>query len=49
METGILKAESLVRIDKIYSLSKGLIIKSFEKLKKDKFSEIINGLISLLK
>ena len=49
MDTGTLKMKSIVRIDKIYSLNKNLIIKTFGKLNLKKFSEIVNKLIHFVR
>jgi PemK-like, MazF-like toxin of type II toxin-antitoxin system len=49
MRTGELKIKSIARIDKIYSLNKNLIIKTFGKLNIERFSEIIDKLILFLK
>lgn len=48
MKTGILKKESSVRIDKIYTLSKKLVIKAFGRLSENKYDEIINRLHELV-
>ena len=49
MDTGNLLKDSLVRIDKIYSINKLLVIKEFGKIRTDKFKEIINVLNEFLK
>jgi hypothetical protein len=49
METGVLKSVSNVRIDKIYSINKSLIIKSFGEIKTNVFDKIIQRLINFLK
>lgn len=49
MQTGVLKSESMVRVDKIYSINNDLIIKSFGNIGNNKFGKIIENLISFLK
>ena len=49
MQTGVLKSESMVRVDKIYSINNDLIIKSFGNIGNNKFDKIIENLISFLK
>ena len=46
---GNLKAESYVRLDKIFSIEKSLIKYKVGLLKKDKFNEILNQVCSFLK
>lgn len=49
MESGELLHDSLIRADKIYSIKKSFIIKSFGKLNQKKFDESINLLLRLIK
>lgn len=49
LESGSLKTESKVRFDKIYSIDRSLIIKSFGKITEQKFYEIISKLNLILK
>jgi len=49
MESGILKSVSQIRIDKIYSINKGLIVKSFGEINIEKFDSVIEGLVLFLK
>ncbi len=48
MEIGILKSVSQVRVDKIYSINKELIIKTFGEINTDKFDKIIQSLFDFL-
>ena len=49
MKSGILKSISQIRIDKIYSINKGLVIKSFGEINIEKFDSVIENLILFLK
>ena len=49
MKSGILKSVSQIRIDKIYSINKELIVKSFGEINSEKFDSVIDRLILFLK
>lgn len=49
IETGTLKIESLVRTDKVYSLNKNLVLKTFGKIRTEKFNEITDVFKELIK
>ena len=46
---GGLKADSYLRLDKIFSIEKSLIKYKAGSLKKEKFNQILNGVCSFLK
>ncbi|MCK8825639.1 type II toxin-antitoxin system PemK/MazF family toxin [Fuchsiella alkaliacetigena] len=48
MDQGQLKRISCIRSDKIYTLSKELIIKKFGKIKNDKLEEVRNNIEELI-
>jgi len=48
MESGKLNRESLIRVDKIYSINQNLIIKSFGKISGPKYKEVIESLIKFI-
>jgi mRNA interferase MazF len=48
IESGVLLHESIVRADKIYSIKQELIIKTFGKLKLNKFNKILEELSKLI-
>jgi mRNA interferase MazF len=49
MVEGKLLRESEIRADKIYSISQGIVIKRFGRIKKDVFMEVIKKINTLLK
>jgi len=49
LEKGNLKRKSIIRIDKIYSISQALVIKTFGKISEEKFDEVIESLNSFIK
>lgn len=48
MERGQLLRKSLIRVDKIYSIHKTLIIKNFGKICVDKYNDVVGTLLKLL-
>ena len=48
MSAGKLRQTSVIRVDKIYSISKFLVIRNFGKISKDKFAEVKTELRALL-
>ncbi|NOT63691.1 MAG: type II toxin-antitoxin system PemK/MazF family toxin [Acidobacteria bacterium] len=48
LEQGTLKRDSLVRADKIYTLSKSLLLKQFGKLSEAKFRRVLSALDKVL-
>lgn len=49
MEEGTLLKNSIIRVDKIYSINKSLVVKEFGKINKSKFNDVINKLFEFLK
>ena len=48
MEEGSLKVTSMIRVDKIYTLNKSIIIKTFGRVKSDILSKIKDSLLHLI-
>lgn len=48
MVEGFIPKRSRIKFDKVFTLEKGLIVKSLGKIHRDKLEEVRNGLISVL-
>ncbi|MGL4343841.1 MAG: type II toxin-antitoxin system PemK/MazF family toxin [Cellulosilyticaceae bacterium] len=48
MEEGILKVKSNIRADKIYTLSKGIVVKKFGSVKNDKVQQVVEKVDMLM-
>lgn len=48
MESGILIKNSLIRADKIYTISQSIILKTFGKIRSEKFTNAIEQLNNLI-
>ena len=48
MQSGVLKETSVVRIDKIYSISSELVIKNFGKINSETYLKIIDKLLQFI-
>ncbi|MFH1773674.1 MAG: type II toxin-antitoxin system PemK/MazF family toxin [Methanobacteriota archaeon] len=48
MEEGELLQESEIRADKIYSISQGIIVKRFGRIKEDVFREVVKKIDALI-
>lgn len=49
MEEGILKVKSSIRADKIYTISKGIVVKRFGSIKKVKVQQVVHKVDMLMK
>ena len=48
LEEGTLKVTSMIRVDKIYTLNKSIVLKTFGKVKPDILSKIKDSLLKLI-
>ena len=48
LEEGTLKVTSIIRVDKIYTLNKSIVLKTFGKVKPDILSKIKDSLLKLI-
>ncbi len=48
LEEGTLKVTSMIRVDKIYTLNKSIVLKTFGKVKPDILSRIKDSLLNLI-
>lgn len=48
LEDGVLKVTSMIRVDKIYTLNKSIIIKTFGRVKPDILAKIKDSILKLI-
>lgn len=48
LQEGFLQRTSQIRIDKIYTLNKKIILRRFGKLKQDRYKDVVNSLLRLI-
>ncbi len=48
LEDGVLKVTSMIRVDKIYTLNKSIVIKTFGRLKPDILAKIKDSILKLI-